>query len=469
MSSPRDPVDDWLAAGVPPLGPPPGTLQRIRHRARRRKVRQATFAAAGCAVVLVAAIVTPTLVSGGGQQPGHGHPALAGPQSSPAISPRSSGTNVPTPEATQSTQLQQHTTLGHSWTVPPANFQPTSVTFVGTGNNTVIGAVIGQAGVPGQCATNYCTSLAGTSDYGASWYGVSAPLAPGANASAGVSQLRFASLADGWAFGPALYETSQGGWPWKRENTHGQRVIALEAVQSRAFAVFGQCSGSGSDYASSCTSYSLWTSVPGSTTWTPVAMPAGDQTITAASGTPRLVIGGGTTGYLLTPSGDLLTGPVSGGSWRSAGQTPCAAGAAAPGGGAAGASTLLASGPAGLLLACESAAAGGGGTATVYSSASGATWHRAGQTTVGGTLSSLTSAAPGQVVLATTAGLQYSADGGASWHGAKFAGTPPGGGFRYAGMTNKTQGVAVPVDAALGAIWVTSDGGRSWHPAPISS
>ncbi len=47
MASPRDPVDDWLERQVTPLSPPPGTLDRIRHRARRRKVRQVTVAAAG--------------------------------------------------------------------------------------------------------------------------------------------------------------------------------------------------------------------------------------------------------------------------------------------------------------------------------------------------------------------------------------------------------------------------------------
>ena len=131
-------------------------------------------------------------------------------------------------------QLKQLTTLTHSWTAPPPNFQPTSVTFVGADNGTggVIGAVIGQAGPP--CASQDCTSLASTSDYGQTWKGVSAPYAPGPTGAAGVSQLRFANLSDGWAYGPALYETSHGGSPWQPENTDGLHVIDVEAVSTRA-------------------------------------------------------------------------------------------------------------------------------------------------------------------------------------------------------------------------------------------
>lgn len=70
MTSPRDEIDDWLGGEVRPLYPAPGALDRIRLRARRRKTRQAVFAAAGCAVVLAAAVTVPQLVSGGRQAGG---------------------------------------------------------------------------------------------------------------------------------------------------------------------------------------------------------------------------------------------------------------------------------------------------------------------------------------------------------------------------------------------------------------
>jgi hypothetical protein len=501
VTSPRDKIDDWLEHGVTPLSPPPGSLDRIRRRARQRKTRQATIAAAGCAVVLAGAVVTPQLIATG-QHSHSTRPPVAVKPSSPAIQPSpGQGSNTPAPLSGRATQIRQHTTLGKSWTKPPGNFQPTSVTFVGNGTGGVIGAVIGQAGTPGDCATSVCTSLAGTSDYGQSWYGVSAPVAPGPTGNAGVSQLRFATLSDGWAYGPGLYETTHGGWPWKPEDTYGLHVIDVEAVSTRAFAVFGTCTGTGADYAANCTSYSLWTSVAGSTTWTPVQVPAAYQQLTstssASSAAPKLIIAGGTTAYLLAPSGEVLSGPTSGGSWQAVGRAPCSPGPGSASGQASqspavpGSATESASPAAGsgaqssasqgygaefatgtqLLLTCQSQAAAA--QVTLYTSADGARWHRAGSLTAPGTPTFLASAAAGQAVLATTGGIEYSANGGRTWQAAKYTATGsgtngPAGGFSYVGMTTAAQGVAVPADSALGEIYVTADGGSTWYPSPIT-
>ncbi|HKD88758.1 MAG TPA: hypothetical protein VKB62_09530 [Streptosporangiaceae bacterium] len=511
MTDPRDQIDDWLEHGVTPLYPPTDALDRIRRRARQRKTRQATFAAAGCAVVLAGALVTPQLLATG-QHSHHAQPTIAAGPSSPEVQPSPSQSSPTAAPDGKATQIKQHTTLTKSWTDPPGHFRPTSVTFVGTGTGPVIGAVIGQAGIPGKCATSVCTSLAGTKDYGQSWYGVGAPVAPGPTSSAGVSQLRFASTSDGWAYGPAMYETTRGGWPWKPENTYDENVIDVEAVRTRAFAVFGSCTGTGADYAANCTSYSLWTSVAGSKTWTTVDVPSAYRQMpsasSASSAAPQLIISGGTTAYLLTPSGQVLSGPTSGGSWHLVGKAPCSPGpggasgqasqspavpasgtqsssaapssgtqssSAAPGSGTQGSASPgygaeFATGPQ-LLLTCQSQAAAA--QVTMYTSTNGARWHRAGSLTVSGNPTSLTSAASGQAVLATTDGIEYSANGGRTWRAAKFAGagagkTGPAGGFSYVGMTNPTQGVAVPADSKLGSVYVTSDGGKSWHQSPIT-
>ena len=499
MTSPRDQIDDWLEHGVSPLSPPPGALDRIRRRARQRKTRQATFAAAGCAIVLAGAVVTPQLIATGRHsQPSP--PPAAIQQSSPAVqSSPGQGSHSAAPQSRKASPIQgpQRTTLAKSWTKPPRNFQPTSVTFAGTGANSVIGAVIGQAGTPGACATSVCTSLAGTSDYGQSWYGVSAPVAPGPTGNAGVSQLRFATLSDGWAYGPALYETTKGGWPWKPEDTYGQHVIDVEAVPARAFAIFGTCSGTGVNYAANCTSYSLWTSVTGSTTWTRVQVPAAYRRLTSASSAssaaPKLIIAGGTTAYLLTPSGEVLRGSTSGGSWQAVGRAPCspapgsASGQASqspavPGSATESAAPATSSGTQSssqgygaefatgtqLLLTCQSQAAAA--QVTLYTSANGARWHRAGSLTAPGTPTSLASAAAGQAVLATTGGIEYSANGGRTWQAAKYTGTASGppGGFSYVGMTTAAQGVAIPADSTLGEVYVTADGGSTWKPSPIT-
>lgn len=468
MNSPRDEVDRWLDDEVAPLYPKSGSLDRIRGQARRRKRRQAILTAAGCALVVAAAVSVPQLISTA--QHGGARPAapIAGSQTLPVVRPSASASGASgRPDATQHTQVLQHTTLttGSSGTVPPRNFRPTSVTVVGTGSGGLVGAVIGQAGPP--CYNpGYCTSLAGTSSYGTRWYGVSAPVATGPDGPAGVSQLRFANLTDGWAFGPALYETSGGGWPWNPESTYGLRVTDLEAAGQNALAVFASCAGTGAAYAGDCTSFTLYHSVAGSTAWMPVAVPAGFAHV--SDGQPSsasLVISGGKTGYVLTPTGAIISGPVSGASWHAAGQAPCRPGQAQADG--APASAQLAAGPE-LMLACDTVLAGGAQQTILYASSQGARWTNLGAVPHAGAATALASASAGQAVLATTAGIYYSADGGKSWNAASFGGQVPAGGFSYAGMTNATQGVAVPANSALGEIFVTSDGGRTWTPSPIT-
>ena len=99
------------------------------------------------------------------------------------------------------------------------------------------------------------------------------------------------------------------------------------------------------------------------------------------------------------------------------------------------------------------------------SSDNGQTWQKAGPASAAGTATSVAGTVTGTIVLATTAGLQVSTDGGASWAAGR--GALPSGGFSYVGMTSATQGVAVPADVAQHAVWFTFDGGQSWHASPI--
>jgi hypothetical protein len=412
----------------------------------------------------------PQFLSAG--QPGRtGHQSIAANPATPSIHPTSGPSNRTNNRTVtgHATQLRQHTylTTGSSGTVPPARFRPTSVTVVGAGtaaNPKLVGAVLGQAGPP--CYNpRFCTSMAGTSSYGSHWYGVSAPEATSPRGDTGVSQLRFLNLREGWAFGPALYETSGGGWPWTLESTGSQRVTDLEAAGQNALAIFAGCTGTGADYASHCTGFQLYRSVAGSHTWTAVAVPAAFRPMTTSQpSSASLVISGGTTGYLLTPSGAVLSGPVAGGMWTDIGNAPCQPGAAQLSGSPAGAQ--LAAGPK-LLLACDSAA-GGTGQTTLHISADGAHWTSVGMVPHTGTATSLAAATGSPMVLATTTGIYFSADSGKTWQSATFAGSVPPGGFSYVGMTNGAQGVAVPADASRGEIFVTSDGGRVWTPSRIT-
>jgi hypothetical protein len=476
VSSPRDQIDDWLDGEVRPLYPPSGSLDRIRRQARRNKTRQAVFAAGGCAVVLAAAVTVPQVLGGQTGRPG---PSVAAGGTTPSSvqSGRSSSASGSASPASNSSSPFPHgsalstTTSGSP--VPP-NFRPTSVTFVGTGHNSVVGAVIGQAGPP--CAIQpYCTSLAGTSDYGASWYGVSAPEVQGPNGDTGVSQLRFADLSHGWAFGPALYETSGGGRSWKKESTFGQRVIDIEAASGGpALSLFASCAGPGTNYAANCTSFSLYTSVAGARKWTPVAVPVGSLSTGQAASASLVVTD--TTGYVLAPTADVLTGPVSGGTWRLAGKAPCAPGAPQQSG--LPSQALLATSPHELLLVCaagpstQGTGTAGTGTAssqpTLYTSTDGSVWQAAGPVSQAGPPRSVASGTAGQIVVATAAGIYQSADTGKTWHLASVAGGTPPDGFSYVGMTNATNGVAVPANSALGMVYVTMDGGLHWQARAVT-
>jgi len=441
--------------------PPPGSLDRIRTRARRRKRNQAFVAAAGCAVIVGAAAAAPAIASAlqGTAGPGHTAPAAALGSSAPSRSARPGST-----ESSAATPSPQHSTLatGSPSNDPvPAGFQPTSATFVGNGSGGVVGAVIGQAG-NGRCATQYCTSLAQTPDYGSHWYGLAAPLTGGPQSSTGVSQVRFLNLRDGWAFGPGLWATTSGGWPWTREDTYGQQVVDIEAAGQRAFAIFASCTGTGPDYASTCTKLSLWSSAAGNSKWgqpsVPYQLSADMDTSTPSSAS--LVISAGTTAYLLAPSGLVASGPVSGGSWQIDGTAPCAPGPAQADGSPADAQ--LAAGPT-LLLACDSAQ-----QTTIYSSANGKSWKAIAVVPITGSVTSLGANSTGQVVLAATGGVYYSTDGGTQWRAAAVA-SAPAGGFSYVGMTNAAQGVALPANASLGEIFVTTDGGQTWTASPVRS
>ena len=459
MPDPHDGIDDWMKAQIQPLPPPPGTFQLIRKRARRRKMTRAAAAAAGAAAVIAVIATVPRLVitqlhvgpgpAASGADVGQNSAAGTGHHSA-------SATPQPTPDTATAS------------TAPPAppNFAATSVTFVGAAS----GYVLGQAGTPGHCGPPkafICTSIAGTDDGGRTWYGVSAPVTGAPQGPSGVSQVRFYNTSDGWAFGPQLWATHDGGKSWRQIGTGGLRVTALETAGQRVFAVWARCTGRGADWAAGCTSQTLYSAAPGSNRWAPVPGAGASFSLSGTASAAALVLTAG-RGYLLAPDGELLAGPVtSTGGWQpvAGGPAPCLPGAAQADGQPGGA--LLASTMNELVLVCPGATAGGSQPKTVYTSANhGRTWVKAGPAPSAGTATSVAGSAASTIVLATTAGIEVSRDGGTTWTAAQ--GTLPAGGFSYVGMTTAAQGVAVPADASVHAVWLTYDGGATWQESPIN-
>ena len=461
MLEPRGELDTWLNGRVEPLLPPPGTFERVSRRARRLRARRALVAAAGAlAVAAIAAVAVPQLVI---PAPGTGRPASAtGGLPSAAAGPQHPATAVagstPAP-ATAGPPVPAVTPA------PPA----LSVTFVGAAT----GWVMGQSLPAGQCdqpAAPACIVLRRTDSGGATWRTVRAPPAHGPNGPTGVSQVRFLTRSDGWAFGPQLWATHNAGRTWTQIATGGLRVTALEARGRRVFAVWARCAGTGAGFASHCTSFTVYSSPAGSDAWAPVLSPV--AAAGPAGGAASLLLTG-TTAYLLTPAGSLFAGPLTGASLQPIQQAtgaagklpapPCPSGSPQPDGQPSGA--LLAGGPPpGLDLLCTGQSAGGRQRKIIYASSDGGqTWQRTGQAPAAGTASFLSASPSGALVLATSLGIEVSTDGGATWLAA--GGTMPPGGFAYAGMTTDAQGVAVPAAPTQHSVWLTYDGGRTWQPS----
>ena len=461
MADHRDNVDDWLSERINPLPPPPGTFELIKRRARRRKIRRLAITATTAAVIVAAAVTVPQVVNLPVLSPKATSAAAAGHSSSatptgPGHIESSAATPRPSPSA------------GSLPAPVPANFRPTSVTFIGTQT----GWVIGQASTPGHCATQYCTSMARTDNGGGTWTGVPAPVTGGPDGATGVSQIRFLNLQDGWAFGPELWVTHTGGQSWTQVNTNGLRVTDLETVGSQVFALFASCTGSGQAFAAGCTSFTLYSSPASGQDFTPVGAATTGLTDGTAGEAASLVLTG-SRGYLLAPDGTLYAGPVDGSAaWSRVGAlaSSCTVGPAQLDG-QPWQALLAAVNAKELLVACTSA--GGSGSVTqnkqVFSSPNGGiSWLQLAQAPAAGVAYSLAASPSGTTVLGTDHGIDVLPAGAIGWQMATLAGGGPAGGFGYVGMTTDAQGVALPANPSAGTVWFTYDGGQSWKPSYLN-
>jgi photosystem II stability/assembly factor-like uncharacterized protein len=464
VPEPHDEVDTWLNVQVKPLLPSPGTFERVSGQARRRRLRRAVLSAASAlAVAAIAAVVIPR-VAFPMQETGR-PPSAARVSPTPAASPQH-----PTPAASSPSTIDATTArpLPATRSDPP----PLSVTFVGTST----GWVMGPAGPARHCdrpAGAACVVLQRTDSADSSatsWRTVGAPPARGPSGPSGVSQVRFLNLSDGWAFGPELWATHDGGQTWARIDTGGLRVTALEARGDRVYSVWARCTGKGPAFASHCTQFFVYSSSASSDAWSPMPVTSSGLNIPRVHSAASLVLTG-TSVYLLLPGGHLFASTPAGVSlppFAPLGPVPapCQPGPAQPSGQPSGA--LLAASGSDLALVCTRPRAGGGQRKTVYASSDGArSWHRTGTAPSPGAATSLAESSSGTLVLATSVGIQVSTDGGVTWTAAR--GARPAGGFAYVGMTTATQGVAVPADPSRRAIWFTHDGGSTWTASRVGA
>jgi hypothetical protein len=247
-------------------------------------------------------------------------------------------------------------------------------------------------------------------------------------------------------------------------------------VQGIVYAIWARCASTGADFAAGCTSFSLYSSPAGHDDWSPVPGATGLQASGGAPGSAQLVLTGA-TGYLMTPGGQLFSGPVTHPArWHAVTTVagipvalPCAPGSAETGGHPL--QAMLASTGPGLVLMCAGQATGTRQAKNLYYSADGGrTWSTAGPAPAPGIAMSLSGTPTGPVLVATSGGIDFStnapgASGSLAWRAAR--GAEAAGGYSYVGMTTTAQGVAVPANVNADAVWFTYDGGAHWVQSPV--
>lgn len=372
-----------------------------------------------------------------GVLPGATATAETSASSRPSVSPGSSATAATTPSAKPER-------------VPvPSGFEPISATFVSTDHGWVLGSV--------PCDAGRCPAIVTTLDGGATWSSAGAPATSLANgsppsvmSSSGVSGLRFADAMSGWAFGPELWTTHDGGASWVRVAIDGlpaaATVVALETGAGKVHAV---AYGGAQDFqiASSDVDAENWQVAA-------VRVPVG------AGPVPEIqLVLSGPAGWVLENDRTVVAGAMlQTGSWRS--WQPVCLDVVGP-------AVLAASSQDDLVALCDVGLWGNPtGVHLFVSSDGGASFAETGPR-LPGSAGGAVATADRSTIVATASGPSGSAlvasfDGGQTWSSVQNAGTVS---VRDLGFTTPNQGIVVTTDdSGAGRLLMTRDGGRTWTP-----
>ena len=287
----------------------------------------------------------------------------------------------------------------------PAGFTPVSVTWISASE----GWVLGHA------------QMAHTTDDGQTWEGAPAPPVD-------LQGTRFADGRDGWAFGPDVWATHDGGRTWR--DVFKGNVTTLEAAAGSAFAVVDD--------------HVFAAGVAGDD-WKPV----GPDPVAAGA----LLARHGAAGYVAAADGTVIEVSPNGLTRRGA---PC--GSTPPAGLAAVTTVDVAA------LCVADAGAGSSTKALVISHDSAATWQAAGSPPRAGQPTGLAAATSTSYVVGAASGATFlyrTADGGATWTAVLDDTADGGAPISDLGFTDADHGVAILGRSQLlrsldgGATWVT--------------
>ncbi len=379
--------------------------------------------------------------------------------SKPSSTPDSG--SVPTSDGSSATSAGTADTGGPV----PTGFEPASVTFVSADQGFVLGTA--------PCATPPCTSMVATDDGGATWHGLPAPAAPLAASLSdpspddAISEVRFGDHLDGWAFGPGLWATHDGGEHWVEQHLEGA-VTDLASADGVTYAVLTTCPSGACESGAT-----LYRTDAGADDWQVVdgaGLPAQGGLIElyarAAWFTGPASTDGGGASFLSSPDGSTWTSLPD----------PCSADDAFLDSVAPIDATHL------FLLCVNDPGAGSQGKSVRSSSDAGATTTAAGAPPRSGIASEIAAADSSHLAITAQSGASFiygSDDGGESWTTADDL--PDGGaGFRDLGFTTSTQGVVISgkpsagsttaTDAAVtgSQLLMTHDAGATWTPVPFT-
>ncbi len=389
---------------------------------RRRRAQRVQVLSAGLAVVAVAVVA-----------------ALVGNPLSSSVAPPTPATQGPSPRPPSDLRAV------------PEGFEAQDLSFVGTDQGWSLGTV--------PCGTERCTVQLVTTDGGATWVRRPAVGLPRTcMASACVSRVRFATARIGYAFGPSLYLTDNGGSTWSRFDSG--EVQDLEIAGDQVARVVSTRPGCLPE----CT-FAIQTAAVGSIAWRTTHTTTEPRLGAALvrRGT-RLVaqLYGTTDGEASTATGPLVLSDDGGATWRVRAD-PCVQ-TAVPG---SGTSNVALGSDGVVVLLCQ----GDPGQAAVrLSTDSGRTFGPA--RSVPGRGQRLAAAGADRVVVEAVRGerpvLQLTRDGGRSWTQVAVQTQPYGVAYgSYLAFATSAAGTWLSPDGT--GVWTTSDGGESWTRRPFRS
>ena len=339
-----------------------------------------------------------------------------------------------------------------------AAFSPVGASFSSASDGWLLGVT------PATCTPSQLVQMRKTTDGGLKWTKVAAPAAPWsggpvAPSGAGVSAVLFANAKDGWAYGPALWATHNGGVSWHQVSTHGYAVYSMAVTGASVVAAFDKC-GEAAAGCDNPKTFKIETAAVRTDSWRPVrgATGSGAPGLTARAGTAYAYRVITSTSAFPVKLG-LLTGPANGSeAWHSE-AIPCTQGAV----------TASAATATHVLLGCALLGAHPA-TTHLYSSAySGAKWRQFATLGLYDGASVIEQTPNGTLLIGGIYnGIELSRDGGRSW-------TSPaavdrsvwvqGGGEIEAALVTNADGYVL---VARGPLWITRDGGKTWTQVKVS-